>query len=413
MRRKVVVVGGGPAGMLAAGRAAECGARVVLLERNSVLGRKLRITGKGRGNVTNMADLREFVAAFGHGGKFLYGALTRFSNLDLIEFLNRLGVSTKVEKGKRVYPVSDRAEDVAGALERWLDKLGVEVRTGCRVREIVVEEGAVKGVRVFSGMVAADALVLATGGITYPRTGSTGDGYRMAEEVGHTVVKPEPSLTSLETEEKWVARVSDLTLRNVSAVLYAGGKCVGKEFGELEFTEFGVTGPIVLRLSRLYSKLEDKSEIELFINLKPALTREQIESRLIRDLGKAKRPLGKYLEELLPRRLIGVFLELCGLQASHATNSITVEQRRRMVDVLMGVRLGIRGARPADEAIVTAGGVSLKEIDSRTMESKIVRRLYFAGEVIDVDAVTGGYNLQAAFSTGWVAGESASTEAWC
>jgi len=432
---KVVVIGGGAGGIPAAGRAAECGARVMLLERNSVLGRKLRITGKGRGNVTNTAGLGEFIAAFGPNGKFLYGAFSRFSNQDLIGLLERLGVPTKIERGGRVFPASDRAADVAAAFEAWLRGLKVDIRTGVRAQGLEWEDGALErrtlngnpqssfakasedksairnpklritGVRVFSGVIPADAVVLATGGITYPRTGSTGDGYRMAAEVGHTIIPPAPSLSALEIKEPWVSDLQGLSLKNVSAALYAGGKKVGREFGEMLFTHFGVSGPIILTLSKTYAKLEDKAKVELSINLKPALSRKQLDERLIRDFTQA-RYFKNYLPELLPRTLIPVFMRLSDIPPDTPVNKITGVQRKRIIGLLLDFRLRVEGARAADEAIVTAGGVSIKEIDPRTMESKLVRGLYFAGEVIDIDAVTGGYNLQAAFSTGWVAGEN-------
>jgi predicted Rossmann fold flavoprotein len=439
---KVIVIGGGAGGLLAAGRAAECGASVVLLEKNGVLGRKLRLTGKGRGNITNTADLNDFIAAFGPNGKFLYGAFSRFSNQDLIELLERLGVPTKIERGGRVFPKSDRAADVAAAFEAWLLESKVDIRLGVRAQGLALDterrgegvmgrggesgpEGhqsstinhqpsAISGVRVFGGVMAADAVVLATGGITYPRTGSTGDGYQWAAEVGHTVIPPSPSLSALEVQEPWVSQLQGLSLRNVTATLFSNGKKIGKEFGgfdklttgEMVFTHFGVSGPIILTLSKTYTKLEDKGDISLSINLKPAVKREELDERLIRDFAQT-RQFKNYLPELLPRTLIPVFIQLSGIPADTPVNRITALQRRRIIELLTDFRLTITGARSADEAIVTAGGVSLKEIDPRTMESRLIKGLYFAGEVMDIDAVTGGYNLQTAFSTGWVAGESA------
>ena len=454
--RKIVVIGGGAGGMLAAGRAAECGAKVVLLERNSILGKKLRITGKGRGNVTNTADLEDFVAAFGSNGKFLYSAFSQFPNHDLIDLLERLGVPTKVERGGRVFPASDRASDVAEALERWLRGLKVDIRAGTKAEGLAVESmgvwecgsvgeaeerstsnaqrptsnvpkgrtpntqhltpgsinhqpstiNHVSGVRVFGGVIPADAVILATGGITYPRTGSTGDGYRMASEVGHTLIPPTPSLSALEIKEPWVSQLQGLSLKNVSATLYAGGKKIGREFGEMLFTHFGVSGPIILTLSKTYAKLEDKSDVVLSINLKPALSRDQLDERLIRDFTQTKQ-FKNYLPELLPKTLIPVFTELSEISPDTPLNVITSAQRKRIIDYLVDFRLTVEKARPADEAVVTAGGVSIKEINPSTMESKLVRGLYLVGEVIDIDAVTGGYNLQAAFSTGWIAGENA------
>lgn len=408
---KVIVIGGGAGGMLAAGRAAESGAKVVLLERNSSLGRKLAISGKGRGNLTNSAEIKEFIAAFGANGKFLYGALNRFSNTDLVDLMARIGVPTKVERGGRVFPVSDQAGDVVQALESWTKGLGVEIRTGVRVRGIQVEETAegerrVTGVQTFSGVIPADAAILATGGITYPKTGSTGDGYRMAEEIGHTIVPLTQSLSALKTKEPWVADVQGLSLRNVSATLYSHGKKVGKEFGEMLFTHFGVSGPIILSLSKLYAELEDKSDVVISLNLKPALSREQLDERLVKDFVQTKH-YHNYVSELIPRTLIPVFVRLSRIEQDLPVNTITAVQRKGIIDLLLDLRLTVVAARPADEAIVTAGGISVKEIDPRTMESKLVSGLYFCGEVIDIDAITGGFNLQAAFSTGWVAGESA------
>jgi len=437
MMGKVVVIGGGAGGMLAAGRAAECGAKVVLLERNSILGKKLRITGKGRGNVTNTADLEDFIAAFGPNGKFLYGAFSRFSAQDLRDLLDRLGVPTKVERGGRVFPVSDRASDVADALDHWLRELGVDIRFGVKAGSLAIHSSAtesqtgqtsptnhqpsafatasadkptinhVRGVEVFGGMIPADAVVLATGGITYPKTGSTGDGYRMAAEVGHTIITPTPSLSALEASASggWVSRLQGLSLRNVSATLYASGKKIGAASGEMLFTHFGVSGPIILTLSKVYAKLEDTSDVQLSINLKPALSREQLDHRLIRDFAQT-RQFKNYLPELLPKSLIPVFIELVEIPAETRVNTITNPHRKRIIDWLVDFRLTVEKARPADEAIVTAGGVSIKEINPSTMESRLVRGLYFVGEIIDIDAVTGGYNLQAAFSTGWVAGEN-------
>ncbi len=415
---RVIVIGGGAGGMLAAGRAAECGAKVVLLERNSVLGKKLRITGKGRGNLTNTAAIEEFVAAFGPTGKFLYGAFSRFSNNDLIELLNRLGVPTKVERGGRVFPKSDRASDVADALERWLRELKVDIRLGTTakglarsqesgVRSQNPESGSaiprVQGVDVFGGTMSADAVILATGGITYPATGSTGDGYRMAAEVGHTIIPPVPSLSALDVAEGYVERLEGLSLRNVEAALHANGKRVGRELGEMLFTSTGVSGPIILTLSKLYARIEDKSSVELRIDFKPGLTREKLEARLLADFTRTTQYMN-YLPELLPRKMIPVFAEVSRISGDVTLNKITAVQRKRIIDMLLGYKFTITGARPAEEAIVTAGGVSTKEIDPKTMESKLVKGLFFSGEVIDIDGTTGGFNLQAAFSTGWIAG---------
>ena len=411
----VLVIGAGAGGLVAAGRAAECGAKVVLLERGPQTGQKLRLTGKGRGNVTNAAELADFIQAFGENGKFLYSAYSRFFNDELIALLQRLGVKTKVERGGRVFPASDDADDVANALERWVRELGVEIRLNTRARRIRVErvEGVarVEGVETYGGHVRANALVLAVGGITYPRTGSTGDGYRMAAEVGHRVIEPRPALTAMTAAERWVRELQGLSLKNVEARLYRVGEdgtrqLVAKQFGEMLFTHFGASGPIILTLSRKALDVLGKGKLELSIGLKPALSDEQLDRRLIRDLS-AKKYFRNYLPELLPRAMIPVLIQLSGIPAQLPVNRITAPQRRRIVELLRDLRLTITSLRPPDEAMVTAGGVDIREIDPRTMESKLVRGLYFVGEVIDIDATTGGYNLQAAFSTGWVAGESA------
>ena len=421
---------------MAAGRAAECGARVTLLERGPRLARKLRISGKGRGNVTNAAELDDFVAAFGRNGKFLYGAFSRFFRDDLLRLLDRLGVPTKVERGGRVFPVSDRADDVAEALERWVRGLGVTIRLDTRVAGVVSglksrntgAHGRVSGVRTYAGTVGADAVIVATGGISYPKTGSSGDGYRMAAEVGHEVVPVRPSLSALVAQEHWVRRLQGLSLKNVAATLYLDGKRLAREFGEMLFTHFGVSGPIILTLSRLVPDALKQGEVTLSIDLKPVLTEEQLHERLLRDFAPAKgvasgvnsrntqhgntgyrRHFRNYLPELLPSTLIPVFIDLSEIPADTPVHKITAVQRKRVVSLLRDLRLTIRAARPVDEAIVTAGGVSVKEIDPRTMESKLVKGLYFAGEVIDIDAITGGFNLQAAFSTGWVAGNGAAS----
>lgn len=411
-RRVVLVVGAGAGGLMAAGRAAERGAKVILLERGPRTGRKLRICGKGRANVTNTAEVKEFIAAFGDNGKFLYGAFSRFFSNHLIALLDRLGVPTKVERGGRVFPVSDDADDVADALERWGRDLGVEIRRNIRVVGVIVEtvEG-VAGVETYSGPVRGDAVILATGGMTYPKTGSTGDGYEIAADVGHHIVEPRPALTAMVASESWVSDLQGLSLKNVDARLHLIGedgkrKLVGKQFGEMLFTHFGVSGPIILTLSRKALDVLKLGKLELTIDLKPALSDEQLDQRFIREFT-GTRYFKNYLPELLPRLLIPVFIELSSIPADLPLNRITTHQRRKIIEQLRNLRLTVTSLCPPEEAIVTAGGVDIREIDPRTMESKLVKGLYFVGEVIDIDATTGGYNLQAAFSTGWVAGENA------
>jgi len=409
---RVIIVGGGAAGIVAAGRAAECGVDAVLLEKGPRLARKLRISGKGRGNITNTAELNEFIEAFAPNGKFLYGAFSRFFRDDLLELLHGMGVATKVERGGRVFPASDKASDVADALERWMTARGARVKMSAGARKIIAKDRRVVGLDIYGGRMDADAVIIATGGASYPKTGSTGDGYVMAREVGHTIIRPEPALSAMVTEEKWVRDLQGLSLRNVEAALLVLSpgqerpKRIASEFGEMLFTHFGVSGPIILTLSREARKHLGGEKVIISIDLKPALSEEQLHSRLIRDF-KQTRHFGNYLRDLLPRLLGDVFVNLTGIRSDKPVNNITAEERARIVGLLKDLRVTVARLGPLDEAIVTAGGVSVREVDPRTMMSKLVEGLFFAGEVIDIDAVTGGYNLQAAFSTGYVAGEAA------
>lgn len=410
-RPRVIVIGGGPAGIMAAGKAAECGAEAILLEKGPALGRKLRICGKGRGNITNTADLQRFIEAFSPNGKFLYGAFSRFFRDDLLDLLQRYDLKVKTERGGRVFPVTDHAADVVHALERWMSSVAVDIRTGFLARSIVVESGLVVGVVVHGGIMKANSVVIATGGASYPKTGSTGDGYELAKEAGHSIIAPEPALSALTTSEDWVKDLQGLSLRNVRVTLTIdrpGAKQtqIASGFGEMLFTHFGVSGPIILTLSRPARPYLRSRSVTISIDLKPGLTEEQLHARLIRDFAQ-NRHSGNYLRALLPRTLIDVFLNLAGIASDTPTNTITSQQRSRIVSLLKDFRLTATGLRPLEEAIVTAGGVPTKEIDPTTMMSKLVGGLYFAGEVIDIDAETGGFNLQAAFSTGSVAGGAA------
>lgn len=407
----MVIIGAGAGGLMAAGRAAECGARVLLLERGPCVGRKLRICGKGRANITNAAEAADFVSAFGANGKFLHGVFSRFFNNDLVSFFRRLGVETKIERGGRIFPASDDANQVADALEAWVRSSGGEIKFNSRVRDLSTRSGRVTGVQTCSGSVSAKAIVLATGGITYPKTGSTGDGYRMLRDCGHKIVEPRPALTAIACREKWAHTLQGLSLRNVEAKLTAVSqgsrpRLLGKQFGEMLFTHFGVSGPIILTLSRLALDAQDKSSLELSIDLKPALSEEMLSERFSREMNGA-RHFRNYLPELLPRSMGPVIAGISGIPESTPLRTITIVQRRMLIQTLKALRLSVTGLRPPEEAIVTAGGTAINEIDPRTMESKLVKGLYLAGEVIDIDATTGGYNLQAAFSTGWVAGENA------
>lgn len=405
----VIVIGGGASGMFAAGRAAESGARVLLLERNDRLGRKLGITGQGRCNLTNTDERAAFIENFGRNGRFLHRAFTELSNRDLVEFFRARGVPTKEERGGRVFPASGSSASVVRALAAYLKERGVAVVFNARAEKVVVDpaSGAVAGVRVAGrdGMIAAKKVILATGGLSYPATGSTGDGYAMAAALGHTIVPPRPSLVPLETVERFPKELQGLSLENVRATALSNGKRIASEFGDMIFTHFGVSGPIVLRLSgAVVERLVRKERVELAIDLKPALDPKKLEARLIREFaGGGAKGLRTVMKNLLPRALIPVFLERSGIPGEKKCAEITAGERRALAALLKDFRLQVKRARPIAEAIITRGGVDLKEIDPRTMESKRVKGLFFCGEIIDIDGTTGGYNLQAAFSTAYLA----------
>ena len=405
--KQVLVVGAGPAGMMAAITAAENGASVTLLEKMKRPGRKMMITGKGRCNVTNAADVPEIIRQFKGNGAFLHSAFAAFDNQDVMRFFEDQGVPLKVERGGRVFPVSDHAVDCVDAMVGRLHELGVTMETDVSVRAVLLEQGHARGVRTVTGaMYPADAVILAMGGASYPGTGASGDGYAIARALGHTVTPILPSLVPLETEEMWPKDVQGLSLRNVRCKLLVDGKERQNLFGEMMFTHFGVTGPIILSLSREAARaLHGKHFVELELDLKPALTPEKLDARLLRDFEKYQRKEVKNaLVDLLPGRLIPVVVDAAYLDPEKPIHQLTAEERGRLADALKHLVLTVTKTRPIDEAIVTAGGVSVKEIDPRTMESKLVSGLYFAGELVDVDAFTGGYNLQAAFSMGVAAG---------
>ncbi len=409
-RPGVIVVGAGAAGLMAAGQAALAGADVLLLEKMDRPGRKLRITGKGRCNLTNIAAVDEFIAHFGPQGRFLRQALGRFFSSELIDLFAQLGVDTVTERGGRVFPAGDRAQDIVDALVHWVDRCGVTLLDGTTVQDLHVEGGRVVGVCAARGQSwDADAVIVATGGASYPATGSTGDGYRLAQSVGHTITPIRPALVPLETDGDVARRLQGLSLRMVTVRVWAGGKKLGQEFGEMLFTHFGLSGPIILSLSRtVVDALREGQEVTVSIDLKPALDEQKLDARLLRDLDThGKQQFRTLLKELLPAKLIPVCIDLTGIPADKMGHQITAAERRRLRAWLKDFRLQVTGHRPLAEAIVTAGGVETAEIDPRTMASRRVSGLYFAGEVIDVDADTGGYNLQAAFSTGWLAGRSA------
>lgn len=404
---KIVVVGAGPAGMMAAIKAAENGASVVLLEKMKRAGKKMLITGKGRCNITNSAEIPELLKNIPGNGKFLNSCIRAFDNEDVQYFFNGLEVPTKVERGGRVFPVSDKAADVVDAMVLQLHELGVKLYTDVKVSEILVKDNKAVGVKTENNQVfEAEAVIIATGGASYPGTGSTGDGYKMADKIGHKVVTPLPALVPLELEEEWVKELQGLSLKNVRVTLFADEKKITDMFGEMLFTHFGVSGPIILSLSRRTAQLlEEGSFVELMIDLKPALSFEQLDARVLRDFEKYQRKeMKNALKDLLPGRLIPPVLDGAYIEPDRMVNSITKEERHRLVNVLKGLLVTVTQTRPIAEAIVTAGGVDVKEINPKTMESKLIKNLYFAGEVVDVDAYTGGYNLQAAFSMGAAAG---------
>ena len=405
--KRVVVIGGGAAGLMAAVIAGREGAKVTLLEKMNYVGKKMGITGKGRCNITNACDMSDFIKNTPGNGKFLYGAYERFTNEDLLQLLHDAGLETKVERGGRVFPASDSALDVRNTFMKLMKHYGVDVHLEEPVKKLLVDDGVVTGVVTDKETYHADAVVIATGGKSYPATGSTGDGYILAAQVGHKITDIRPSLVPIVTEESWVKDLMGLSLRNVELSVVAKNKVQAKMFGEMMFTHFGITGPIVLSLSHAVGKLMRKKNIGtigLDINLKPALSPETLDKRLQKDFDLySKKQLINGMKDLLPSRLIQLIIELAGIDPQKPINQISKEERQQIGYMLQHMPLTVKGLRPVEEAIVTAGGISLKEFNPKTMESKLVKGLYGAGEVLDIDAFTGGYNLQAAFSTGYVA----------
>ena len=401
----VFVIGGGPAGMLAAANAARNGHQVTLLERNEKLGKKLYITGKGRCNVTNIADRDAFFEHVLRNPRFLYSAFSHFDNKALMERIEQAGVPLKTERGGRVFPVSDKSSDILRACEKIVREAGVAVRLNTLVDEVVTLDGAVSGIRIDGKMLSCDAVVVATGGISYPQTGSTGDGYTFARATGHTVEEPTASLVPLVTEENWPRELAGVTLKNITLSAEKKGKEVFSELGELLFTHFGISGPLVLSLSGVIAG--QPAGTRLKIDLKPALSREQLDARLLRDLQEgAKQQVKTALHALLPQSLLETVFELAGIDGALPVGQLSKTMRLQLVEMLKALPLTVSGARGLNEAVVTRGGVSVKDVNASTMESKRVKGLYFAGEVLDLDATTGGYNLQIAWSTGALAGDS-------
>ena len=405
----VIVVGGGAAGMMAAVFAARNGQNVQLLEKNEKLGKKLFITGKGRCNITNAADIEDLFTAVTSNPKFLYSGFYSFTNQQVIDFFEELGVKTKIERGERVFPVSDHSSDVIAAFSRELKSLGVSVSLHTEVRELLCEQDKVCGVLLTNGKkMKADAVIVATGGISYPSTGSTGDGYRFARETGHRVTELLPSLVPMEVRQWYAKELQGLSLRNIEICITDGKKKLYEEFGEMLFTHYGVTGPVILSASSVVGKTLRKKELTLHIDLKPALSEEQLDKRILREFdANHNKQYKNSIDSLFPAKLKPVMIELSEIEPEKKVNEITKEERQRLVHLIKDFTMTLTGLRSYNEAIITKGGVSVKEIDPGTMESKKMKGLYFAGEVLDLDAMTGGYNLQIAWSTGYLAGINA------
>ena len=413
---KVVVVGGGPAGMTAAIAAAENGHDVLLLEQNEKLGKKLYITGKGRCNITNACDTEELFGNVTRNAKFLYSAFYTYDNSRVMQFFKEHGLALKTERGNRIFPVSDHSSDVIAAMKRALDRVGVKVHLNTRVKKLLCEEtvseqkDAVKrvcGVRLEQTELSADAVIIATGGFSYQSTGSTGDGYRFAAESGHRLVEPTPSLVPFETKEPWVKDLQGLSLKNTAITIYNGKKKLYEDFGEMLFTHFGVSGPMILSASGHISPSLASQELKLVIDLKPALDKEQLDKRILRDFDEMRNKQFKNsIQHLLPSKLIPVIIALSGIDPDKQVNEISKVERQRLVELIKNLTVTLTGTRGWNEAIITKGGVSVKDVNPSTMESKQMQGLYFCGEVLDLDALTGGYNLQIAWSTGYLAGMS-------
>ena len=411
MKKKIAVIGGGAAGMFAALNAAERGCEVHLFEKNEKLGKKIYITGKGRCNVTNDCSRDVFFDQVVTNPKFLYSAFETFDNQAVMQLLEQAGCPLKTERGNRVFPVSDHSSDVIRALERLLQREGVKVHLHSSVKRVLEEDGQAVGLELSDGKrIQADSVIVATGGLSYPSTGSTGDGYRWAEATGHKVVACTPSLVPFVTEDTWCTKLQGLALKNVNLALYFDGKEIYQGFGEMLFTHFGVSGPVILSASR-HIILTIEEGYRLYIDLKPAMDEKKLDARILRDFEKfANKDFANALDALLPQKLIPVIIRLSGIDARKKVNSVTKEERKRLVGLLKALPLTITGTTGYNEAVVTCGGIQVNEIDPATMESKFVKQLHFAGEVLDVDAYTGGFNLQIAFSTGFAAGNAVCAE---
>ena len=403
----VIVIGAGASGLIAAGIAAQKYQNVLLLEKKTRPAIKLSITGKGRCNVTNSADIKEFVSEFGNNGKFLYSAFSKFFNIDTVNFFEELGVKCRLERGGRYFPESNDAHDVVNALIKFVKSKSVKIITNSQVTKFVCEDKKIKSVILKNGaQYFANKFILSTGGKSYPLTGSTGDGYDLAKSLGHTIIKPQPALVPLVSDDEFLKQLNKLKLKNIEISVLANNKVITKLFGEIEFTIFGLTGPLILTVSsQVFSLLEQKTNIDISINLKPALDDKQLDDRLVRELNNfGNLPVRNMLKTLLPVQMIEPFMDKNNIKWTETCSSINKEKRKRIFDGLRNMKFKIISTRPIDEAIITKGGISLKEVEQNTMKSKLVENLYFCGEILDIDGPTGGFNLQAAFSTGYLAG---------
>ena len=403
---KIVVIGAGAAGLLAAGKAAETADEVVIIEKNDIIGKKLLITGKGRCNITNSADIEDMIGQYPRNAKFLYSALYTFTNDDIIRIIEENGVKTKVERGGRVFPVSDKSQDVVKALKKYAFKPNVSL-VHDTVKSLIISGGTVKGVKTSKTSITADRVIICTGGKSYPRTGSTGDGYKFAKQAGHTIIEPKASLIPVLTEEKFVKDIMGLSLRNIKITAFnQKNQKVYSDFGEMLFTHFGVSGPMILSASAHMRNMEP-CRYEIYVDMKPALDDEKLDARILREMSEnSNKAISNLVGLLLPRAIINPVVRLSGIKNSTKCNQLTKEERKRLAHTIKNLKLTVLRFRPISEAVITSGGVDVNEISPKTMESKLCRNLYFAGEVIDVDAYTGGFNLQIAFSTGFAAGNA-------
>jgi len=408
-KRKIIIIGAGPAGLVAAGRASLAGAETLILEKMKQPGRKLGITGKGRCNITNSTDIGDFIAHFGKTGRFLHQAFSRFFNTDLIAFLEGLGLKLVTERGGRVFPAGGKATDVVRSLEKWATQSGAKFSFSSPVDKLIINDGHITGVVSKGRKLSCDAVILATGGASYPRTGSTGDGYHLAESADHTIIPIRPALVPLETAGNEAGRMNGLNLLNIKVRMFVNGKKHKEAFGELTFTPFGLSGPVILTLSGdAVDALELAKKVVFSLDLKPALDEKKLDARLLRDISsRGKEEMNSFLRGLLPREMVPICLEQIHIPPERKICELSAKERRRLRTWLKDFRLEVTRARPITEAIVTAGGINTKEIHPKTMESKQTKGLFIVGELLDIQADTGGYNLQAAFSTGWLAGNAA------